>query len=226
MTAIRKSLEVFSDFDGTITIKDTLDHIFPKLGGAASVALDERWACGEIGSKECLTLQMPLLKGGWPAIENELKEVKLDPTFLPFAHWLKELSVPLVVVSDGLDMIIKHILEKFGVTALGLVQEVRSNRLSLMPGNELSVSFPFAATTRECPGGTCKCTALGESAQERYRVVIGDGLSDRCWAKEADLLFAKGKLFEFCQDKNIPCTPWQDFSDIRRALLQKPFLFT
>lgn len=225
MSVNKKSLEVFSDFDGTITIKDTLDHIFPKLGGAASVALDERWARGEIGSRECLTLQMPILEGGWPAIEKELQEVKLDPTFLPFAHWLKEMAVPLIVVSDGLDLIIKHVLERAGIMALGLVQEVRSNKLSVMPGNALSVSFPFAATQRDCASGTCKCTALGEARTERYRVVIGDGLSDKCWAKEADLLFAKGKLLEFCQENNIACTPWQDFTDVRNELLQKPFLF-
>ena len=43
-------------------------------------------------------------------------------------------------------------------------------------------------------------------------LVIGDGRSDRCVAQEADFVFAKSGLIDFCEKKQLPFTAFRDFS--------------
>ena len=44
----KKDLVVVSDFDGTITKKDSNDLLFKKLGGGANQKIEERFIAGEI----------------------------------------------------------------------------------------------------------------------------------------------------------------------------------
>ncbi len=69
---INKLVEVFCDFDGTITNRDTVDHLLESLAdNTASPTLEEieaRWVAGEIGSRDCMAQQVALLRGGWTAV--------------------------------------------------------------------------------------------------------------------------------------------------------------
>ena len=216
-----RRFEVFADFDGTITTRDTLDVIMKELADPSYFVLEEQWVRGEIGSRACLEKQVPLLRGGWPAMEEMLSEMQIDPTFPDFSLWLKEMAVPLRVVSDGIDRIILHMLERAGLMQNGLIEAVVSNCLQVQDDGRLSIEFPNSRAESGCWSGTCKCFALGKGAAEPAKslcVVIGDGLSDRCWAKNADILFAKGRLLHYCRENQIPCHPFQDFRDVRAGL--------
>ncbi|HND05861.1 MAG TPA: hypothetical protein PL012_09280, partial [Candidatus Obscuribacter sp.] len=67
-----RRFEVFADFDGTITTRDTLDVIMKELADPSYFVLEEQWVRGEIGSRACLERQVPLLRGGWPAMVEML----------------------------------------------------------------------------------------------------------------------------------------------------------
>lgn len=51
-------------------------------------------------------------------------------------------------------------------------------------------------------------------------VFIGDGVSDLPAAREADVLFARRglRLEEYCLEHNIPCTPFDTFTDVKREV--------
>jgi 2-hydroxy-3-keto-5-methylthiopentenyl-1-phosphate phosphatase len=51
-----------------------------------------------------------------------------------------------------------------------------------------------------------------------FIIHIGDGHSDRCAAKEADLVFAKGSLSEFCKSEQIRFLEYDNFSEIVEVL--------
>ena len=54
-----------------------------------------------------------------------------------------------------------------------------------------------------------------------YVVYIGNGLSDRCPSKYADLVFAKGELLDYCREEGVESTQFQNFRDIERELLRR-----
>ena len=63
--------------------------------------------------------------------------------------------------------------------------------------------------------GACKCFHAREYADLGFKVVlIGDGSSDMCVAKEADYIFARRKLQSHCEALGVPFFPFDDFRTV------------
>lgn len=204
--------QVFCDFDGTITTRDVVNVLLTELADLSWTVIEADWEAGRIGSRDCLARQIPLLRGGWPAIERVLATVTLDPTFAGFAEWCASRAIPLVIVSDGLDRVIDWLLARARIRT----DAVWANHLVIGQAGAPSITFPHPPRDPDCRGGLCKCQVLTAGAPRR--VVIGDGLSDVCWAARADQCFAKGRLLAACRVRQIACTPFDNFTTIQRAL--------
>ncbi len=209
---MRQKVTVFCDFDGTVTMTDTTKGLLAALADPSWMVIETDWEQGRIGSRECLAKQIPLIRGGWSAIEGVLKTVSLDPTFAGFASWCDAEGIDLIIVSDGLDRVIQWLLARERIQ----VKDIWSNRLVAAEHKPLSVAFPHPPIERDCQAGLCKCQILAQAAA--LRVVIGDGLSDLCWASRADYCFAKGRLLELCRAQRIACRAFKDFSSVQRAV--------
>lgn len=207
-------LEIFCDFDGTITKADTVDLLLGELADPEWQEVETRWERGEIGSRECMGQQVALLRGGWTAIEKALEKADIDPTFVDFVSWCKDHAVNLNVVSDGIDRTITHILKREGIR----VDSIIANHLHESHGGSLSLTFPHGAQEVNCQSGVCKCKILNRCDSRRIKIFIGDGRSDFCCAPSADYLFAKSKLLKHCHDNNIACIPFGNFNDVKHML--------
>jgi 2-hydroxy-3-keto-5-methylthiopentenyl-1-phosphate phosphatase len=73
--------------------------------------------------------------------------------------------------------------------------------------------------------GCCKRNLLmNMSGDDEISVYIGDGFSDACVSKYADVVFAKKSLASYCWKNNITYFEYSDFGDIKKKvekLLQK-----
>lgn len=204
---------VYCDFDGTIALEDVTDALLSRLADKEWLAIESEWERGIITARECMARQVPLIKGGWGAVKSVLSEIRLDPSFAPFAFWCAESGIPLMVVSDGLDKVIQHLLWRDDIPVDG----IWANQVNC-DGDRLSLTFP-PLSSQTCETGVCKCHIMSKtSGPGAFRIVIGDGKSDYCWAQKADLVFAKSKLLEFCSSQGIPCHPFHDFALIRQSL--------
>ena len=209
-----KKLEIFCDFDGTITVGDTVDLLLEKLALPEWEALEELWQKGEISSGECMTKQIALIQGGWPAVEKVLDTVAVDRGLASFVVWCRQQNIAFNIVSDGLDQVIKKLLtrEKVSVDALW------SNHLIEAENGSLSLVIPAREHRVVCETGRCKCQVLDMAGSDKLKVVIGDGRSDYCWARNADILFAKDSLLKHCLKQGIPCIPYESLVEVRVAL--------
>jgi 2-hydroxy-3-keto-5-methylthiopentenyl-1-phosphate phosphatase len=205
-------VEIFCDFDGTITTFDSTDFLLEKLADPAWHEIEERWGAGEINSRECMGSQVALIKGGWRAVETALSGVHFEPTFADFVKWCKESGFVFNVVSDGIDRVIQYLLAREQIK----VDHIFANHLEEVD-DKLSLHFPYAQLDN-CHIGVCKCKLLEPDGQPKINVVIGDGSSDFCWAKEADLLFAKSKLAKHCNEQSIQYNPFDSFLSIQATL--------
>jgi 2,3-diketo-5-methylthio-1-phosphopentane phosphatase len=211
---LKRVIEVYCDFDGTITDRDSFDFLLANLARQGWEEIEERWEKDEITARECMRSQTELL-GSWEEITKVLKDVAIDPTFASFAKWCRQSGVKLYVVSDGVDRIIQHMLEREGIQ----VDNIWSNRLVEKNHGQLTLEFPNASG--DCPLGICKCALLERAGADTLRVVIGDSKSDFCWAGVADLLFAKKKLVDYCRQEKIAHTEFENFQTIQKALAEK-----
>lgn len=223
-------MQVFSDFDGTISIQDVTDVVLSSFAEPEWEVLEQQWKDGMIGSAECMRRQIALIRANRRELDATLDTVAIDPGFLAFRDYCRVNGLPLTIVSDGVDYFIHHVLTCNGITDLRVVANLL--HCCIVDGLE-SYALTPAPNSAGCSSGSgvCKCRVVSGMEPTIY---IGDGRSDFCVAGRADLVFAKGKLADYCSDKNIHFIAFVDFADLlsgikaaipsivrqRRALLQ------
>lgn len=208
-----RNIQIFSDFDGTITKKDTLNEFLRINADPKWLEIEQRWIDGEIGSKECLKEQMQLFKNfSKTEIDKFIKNIEIDDTFIEFYKAVKKQNIDFFILSDGLDYFIRKVLANNGITDA----KIYANRL-LWKETSLDVDFPNCNDKCDVKAGMCKCLIVEKCKNnvEGDIVYIGDGVSDFCVSKKADFLFAKGKLLNYYStDKEKKILSFFNFSQI------------
>lgn len=207
-------MHVFCDFDGTISIEDATDFILSRYADPEWEAIEDQWKRGEIGSAECMQHQISLIHATRQILDKALDEVSIDPGFAVFNDLCWSHGIPITVISDGVDYFIQRILARHQLEHLPVI----ANRLTISGLNghtAYSLSSPYSDSACASASGVCKCRAV---SSPDMRIYIGDGRSDFCVSDKPDLIFAKGKLAEFCADRGISFIAYRQFSDITPAL--------
>jgi 2-hydroxy-3-keto-5-methylthiopentenyl-1-phosphate phosphatase len=210
---------IFSDFDGTISLVDVTDAILEEFADAAWRKAEEEWIQGTIGSRECLRRQMALVKATPKQLNALIDAVPLDPDFPKFYRFTQRQQVPFYIVSDSFDYVIRRVLKRAGADGeLRNGKHLFSSTLRWVKG-ELRLSFPHSKI--DCAHGcaTCKAAIIARVRGERRPVVfIGDGLSDRFAVEEADMIFAKDGLGDYCRQKGLAYIPFETFKDVEAGV--------
>jgi len=206
--------EIFCDFDGTITCDDVGDILFETFASPEYQLALKDWEAGKISSRRNLERVCAAANVTVTQLEQLCDSQKIDPTFPELVEYCQTQGYPLIVVSDGLDFYIQRILEKHNLGFL----EVRANHLYFIDGTRIAPKFPYwQHTCGAC--ANCKGYHLRRSrGQGNLTIYIGDGLSDRCAVKEADVLFAKNKLVEYCQEQQVQFFPYSNFKNVVQKL--------
>ncbi len=206
------TIRVFSDFDGTITTQDTLVYLLDRYVGPAWLAIEDQVEAGTLSEEEGLQAEITLLKPAWEeARDAVLADVPIDPGFAPFAAWCRERGWPLAILSGGLEPLIRALLARKGLDELVL----RANGLDFDEDGRWRV-VPAGSPRIRARCNHCKTWHLAAASQAGARIVyVGDGCTDRCPAEHADLVFAKGGLLRWCEEKGLPYHPFESFTEIR-----------
>src|SRR5262249_14390097 len=168
--------------------------------------VEAEWLAGLIGSRECLSRQIDLVRASPDEIDSVIEDVPLDPHFPELVELCRGHGVPITVVSDGLDRIVTKML-----TRAGLDIPILANRLEWLGADRWRLVFPHEADDCRSQAGHCKCRALIQDAGA-IRILIGDGRSDFCAADTADLVVAKGALAEHCQANGLAYIVFGNFA--------------
>ena len=211
------NIVIFCDFDGTITINDTVDHLLSIYANKNWINIEESWKNGEIGSKECLKKQLECIDYISEKQLNEfIEDIEIDVYFINFLEFIKiqenlnHKKIELYVVSDGFDFFINRTLEKYGIKRF---VKVFSNKLNYSKG-KLTPVFPLFNPYCKKDSGLCKCEIIKKFKKDMKVLYIGDGTSDICAANLADILFAKDSLAEYCDQNAIKYIKFETFKDI------------
>ena len=192
---------------------DTTDFLFERFALPAWHDVEEEWASGRIGSRECMARQVGLLRATPAQIAAAVAELTMDAGFAGFLAVCRRHGLPTMVVSDGLDIVIEATLARHGLDV-----PFRANHLVHAGADRWRLEFPYARAACASGAGHCKC-ASAEEADDCLKIVVGDGRSDFCVAGRADLVLAKSKLIDECLSAGIPHLPFSGF-DEATALLE------
>lgn len=205
--------EVWIDFDGTLTRQDVVDSLVRGFSSSDDWRkLEDAWQAGEIGSRACLSGQFSLVRIGEEDLDAFLASISLDPGTPRLLDLLHQWDVPATILSDGIDWFIDYILRAHDLQP----PPVRSNTL-VRTGKSWRLVCPHASPA--CPAAHCKCSSMERlETRGRRRIYIGDGRSDLCAARKADLRFAKGTLAANLKDEGLEYVPFATLHDVCGAL--------
>ncbi len=209
----QKKALVLCDFDGTTCTEDVGSAMLNHFAANGWEEIDREYLSGKTGSRSAYLRIAPFLSGDAETISRFARYVgKVAKGFKAFYHLCEKKGIDVKIVSDGFDLYIDAILTRRGLAGI----EFFSNALAFDQNGRISLSFPKENyLCGRC--GTCKSNILN-SYRLRYEKIIyvGDGQSDLCPSRHADVVFARDVLLEQCGQEGRPCIPFQDFYIIRQ----------
>lgn len=200
------------DFDGTITVQDVGFSIIKEVADEGWEEIGNLWVSKKIGTAQCGKMQWDLIKHDEEYIKNFVKKFPINEGFREFVEEVKKNSYEMIIASDGYDIYINEILKTYGFEGLKVV----CNSAKYNNGWNLS----FLNTSEECGFcGNCKKTIVDDLKSRGYKVYyIGDGHSDICASKDADVVFAKSFLKQHYESKGLPYHNFNNFFDVLKYI--------
>lgn len=192
------------DWDGTVTVRDTLHMVIERFGDlevfrAMEAQIGRRLTLNEVIGTEMATITAPLEQVvGWL-----LEHARVRPGFAELAARHEPL-----IVSAGFLELIRPVLEREGVEA-----EVIANHVTADPTG-WRATFRERGPCEVC-GESCKRLDLPGAPGFAY---VGDGVSDRCVALAAERVFARDGLAAWLDDQGVAYEPYEDLRDVLAAL--------
>ncbi|WP_062388059.1 MtnX-like HAD-IB family phosphatase [Pseudomonas abietaniphila] len=206
---------IVCDFDGTITPTDVIDNILERFADSSWTDIEDEWLSGHIGSRECLSRQLALVRAYPAQLLAYFDSVQIDPHFPAFVEHALTLGATMDIVSDGLEQGIARILSRHQLPLLPII----ANGLRQVDRDRWRIVFPHASDACRAASGNCKCKSTSHAKRV---LVIGDGKSDMCVASTADFVFAKGTLAEHCERHDIPFARFDSFAELPGLLALLP----
>ncbi len=197
-------LQIFSDFDGTITSRDSIVFLTEEFGGGPNLRHD---ILGQIKSREltvyeAIKRELATVTVSWEEAAQALKKhIHVDPSFPMFVRWCRREGYLLSVLSSGIKPVVSLFIGESGV-----------------PFFAHSVEMTATGWHYRRDESAEKKSILQRIKGTAKVVYIGDGTSDVEAIPYVDLLFAKGYLAEHCQQEGIPHNPFQSFLDVQQRL--------
>lgn len=198
------------DFDGTVSPVDVGARLMARFSRATAsehAALQSAWSSGALGHRALTEAECTHLRCGAEEAVEFVRGFSIDADFPAFVRQAAARGDAVCVVSEGFEFYIRLLLGREGLDGLPL----SANQLRFDDGRAYP-EFPHAE--RSCGRcGNCKGAEVLAWRARGYRtVMIGDGLSDRCGAREADAVLARGALLEWCRREGLEAVAARDFA--------------
>jgi 2-hydroxy-3-keto-5-methylthiopentenyl-1-phosphate phosphatase len=202
------------DFDGTVTLEDASFIILDTFALGNWHKLNDEYEAGKMTvgrfNNEAVAMVRATKKAMLEAIRGK---ISIRPGFTDFVDFCRNNNWRLVLVSNGFDFYIEHILKEVGLTGI----EYHAARLRFRGGNRVTTQYLG-------PDGNPVDDAFKEAfvdtfhSQGYHIVYIGDGSSDFKPARKCQRIFARGTLLQKCEAAGVPNTAFGDFLQLIKKI--------
>lgn len=211
-----KKLAIFCDFDGTITEKDNIIDIMKHFAPPEWKEITDQILGQQISIRKGVGQLFQLLSSNLKdeITQYVIQNAKIRNGFQEFIEYCKTRNIQLLITSGGIDFFVYPILTPY------LPKEQIYCNHSSFAGERIEILWPHPcdeSCTNNC--GLCKATILRQYPAEQYfRIVIGDSVTDLAAAKIANFTIARHYLLEKCKNDQLPHAEFHDFYDVIHVL--------
>ncbi|MGF2619845.1 2-hydroxy-3-keto-5-methylthiopentenyl-1-phosphate phosphatase [Bacillus cereus] len=210
------SIQVFCDFDGTITNNDNIMSIMEKFAPPEAEEVKNRILSQELSIQEGVSQLFQLISTNLhdEIIQFLIETAEIRNGFHEFIQFVNENNISFYVISGGMDFFVYPLLQ-------GLIpkEQIYCNETDF--SNEyITVNWPHPCD-RHCQNhcGLCKSSLIRKlSDTNDFHIVIGDSITDLQAAKQADKVFARDFLITKCEENHISYTTFETFHDVQTEL--------
>lgn len=197
---------ILCDFDGTITLQDTCIPILEQFAVGDWEEYDKLLSKGLINLHECMQKQFEMIQANIPSIISSMGSIPIRLGFAKFVSFCLLQEINVVIVSAGLDFIIRYILSQNNLDLPVVAAKVKDERFQLeFPSLHYPDSIDFKVDQVKY-----------YQAQQKKVIFIGDGISDLQGAMQADLVFAVKNSFLNSRFKNS----FTSFLELKESLMK------
>ena len=202
------------DFDGTITERDTLDEMCRIYAPAEWAVAESDLQQRTMTLREVIAAEFAPIKGDHDTIVSEtVDRAEIRAGFADFVRAAEEAGDRIVIVSSGFESVIRPVLEREGLGHL----EVVAHDVRFTPDGGV-VDFRHGEPCQVC-GEECKRSVVDGMRDGREVAYVGDGYSDRCASKAADVRFARRAMAQHLDREGVDYIRFDDFTTVRDELL-------
>ena len=199
-------MRLFVDWDGTVTVRDSLVQVLHAFGEPAFLAELEPRVGVDLTLHEEIALEFRAVTASLAEVVDwVLEHVEVRPGLAELAE------LQPTIVSAGFRQLIEPVLEREGIEL-----DVLANEVEARPDGWV-VAFRDEVVCATC-GEPCK---RGGLVGEPY-VYAGDGYSDRCAALAAERVFARDSLAAYLRERGAPFEEFDDLRDVATLVRGTP----
>mgnify|MGYP001226062284 FL=1 len=205
---------VLTDFDDTAATQNVAELLLTRFGDPTWTSVRQQFRDGELDLKEYQEITFRNIRADQATMQAYVKEhASLRPYFRELWGFCKKNAFPMAVVSQGLDFYISALLQKGGFDDIP-IYAVNTK----FTAGTISYEYKHAYPGQESKGNSKGFIVDGFQQRGHYVVYAGDGLSDLEAARKADLVFAHRNLARYCDEENIPYSPFENFKGMLLAV--------
>lgn len=220
-----KKMVFLTDFDGTITMLDSNDHMVDTagMGYTERRKINEEIIHERVSYREGFRTMLESVKRPLKEMEELVRrDVTLDPKFKDFHEYAKKQDIPIIVVSSGMEPILRSIFANLIGDEEASKIDVIANDVKLTDPEKEGKTWELVYRHPDNHFGHDKSLSIlpyRELPNPPLLFFAGDGISDMSAARHADVLFVKDKqdndLKTYCDKYNIKYTLFKDWSVVQ-----------
>jgi len=206
----------FLDYDGTLTTHECNEIVLQRFVGDAWRPLEAEAKADRMSHAEVFDRQIGLIRAPREELLGALvAEAEPAPGLPAFLAGLEARGGRPVIVSAGLREAIAAVWSREQLTPVELhASELVGGGPEGGPPYRLALSGVLGDCPR-CGPKSCKAAVLHRLRRPGDVVLVfGDGPSDVCPAREADIVFARGHLAERCEEEGLEWRLLTDFATV------------
>jgi 2-hydroxy-3-keto-5-methylthiopentenyl-1-phosphate phosphatase len=201
---------ILIDFDGTIINEDSVVLILEQFASGNWRKYDDLLLADEITLEECLKKQFATVTESEEEIIAFLQsKIVFRVGFPEFIAKCTKNKIPLLIVSAGIDFVIKYSLTSISNASVPLVTAKITSHSAGYAFNFPPLKYPKSKNFKE--------DLVKQYKRNNYQVTfIGDGIGDYYAIKGADYgyVVSHSELEGLCKRKNVPYISFNTFEEI------------